>query len=48
MLTLVEEIAEHFRAKRVDSFPDAIWVKTKHKPIYAPEHLDQLRTSPAC
>jgi DNA-binding transcriptional MerR regulator len=41
-LTL-REIAEHFRGKRLGSFPDAIWVKTEHKPIYAAEHLDQLR-----
>jgi hypothetical protein len=44
LLALVEEIAEHFRAKRLDSFPDAAWVKTEFKPIYAPEHIDQLRT----
>ncbi len=44
LLTLAEEIAEHFRGKRLDSFPDAAWVKTEFKPIYAPEHLEQLRT----
>lgn len=44
LLTLAEEIAEHFRGKRLDSFPDAAWVKTEFKPIYAPEHIEQLRT----
>lgn len=44
LLTLAEEIAEHFRAKRLDSFPGALCVKTEFKPIYAPEHIEQLRT----
>ncbi|WP_437226022.1 hypothetical protein SH661x_004365 [Planctomicrobium sp. SH661] len=44
LLALAEEIAVHFRGKRLDSFPNAIWVKTEFKPIYAPEHIDQLRT----
>jgi len=44
LLTLAEEIAEHFRDQRLDSFPDAAWVKTEFKPIYAPEHIEQLRT----
>jgi hypothetical protein len=44
LLTLAEEIAEHFPEKRLDSFPNAAWVKTEFKPIYAPEHIEQLRT----
>jgi DNA-binding XRE family transcriptional regulator len=44
LLALAEEIAEHFRGKRLDSFPDAAWVKTEFKPIYALEHIEQLRT----
>uniref|UniRef100_A0A7C4QRK5 Uncharacterized protein n=1 Tax=Schlesneria paludicola TaxID=360056 RepID=A0A7C4QRK5_9PLAN len=44
LLALAEEIAEHFRGKRLDSFPDAARVKTEFKPIYAPEHIEQLRT----
>ena len=43
LLNLADEIADHFRFKRLDSFPDAVWIKTEHSPIYAPEHLDQLR-----
>lgn len=43
LLALAEEIAEHFRARRLDSFPAAIWVKTEHRTIYAPEHLEQMR-----
>ena len=44
LLALAEEIAAHFRGRRLDSFPDALWVKSEFKPIFAPEHLDQLRT----
>jgi DNA-binding XRE family transcriptional regulator len=44
LLVLAEEIAEHFRAKRLDSFPGALCVKTEFKPIYAPEHIEQLPT----
>ncbi|WP_417848818.1 hypothetical protein [Thalassoglobus sp.] len=44
LLALAEEIAAHFRGKRLTSFPHAIWVKTEFKTIYAPDHIDQLRT----
>ncbi|MGC1272624.1 MAG: hypothetical protein WBC44_02865 [Planctomycetaceae bacterium] len=44
LLALAEEIAAHFTGKRLDSFPAAAWVKTEFKPIYAPEHIEQLRT----
>ena len=44
LLALAEEIAAHFRGQRLVSFPNAIWVKTEFKPIYAPDHIDQLRT----
>ena len=42
LMTLVEEIADHFRFKRLTS-PDAIWMKTENEPVYAQEHLDQYR-----
>jgi hypothetical protein len=43
LVSLVDEIADHFRHKRLDSFRAAVWVKTEHEPIYAQEHLDQMR-----
>ena len=43
LLALPEELAEHFRHKRLDSFPAAMWVRTEHRTIYAPEHLERLR-----
>jgi len=41
MMSLVDEIAEFFRAKR--RFGSALWVKTANFPIYSPEHLHELR-----
>ncbi|MEW4530213.1 hypothetical protein [Maioricimonas sp. JC845] len=43
LLTLVEQIADAFRFRRLSSYPDAIWLKTEHEPVYAPEHLHELR-----
>lgn len=42
LMTLVEEIADHFRFKRL-SPPDCIWIKTENEPVYAQEHLDRFR-----
>ena len=44
LLALAEEIAEHFRAKRLSTFMDALWSRTEFTALYAPEHLEQLRT----
>jgi hypothetical protein len=43
LMGLVEEIAEHFKAKRLASSPEAVWVKTENAPIYAQEHMAELR-----
>ena len=43
LLALAEEMAAHFRGKRLASFSDVVWVKTEFKAIYAPDHIDQLR-----
>jgi hypothetical protein len=43
MISLVEEIADFFRAKRLSDYPAAAWLKTEHNPLYDLEHLDQLR-----
>jgi hypothetical protein len=43
LMGLVEEVADFFRQRRLTQFPQAIWVKTANVPIYAPDHLDQLR-----
>ncbi len=43
LLDLVDEIADHFRFRRLDSYPAAHWIKTEHAPIYAQDHWDELR-----
>jgi len=45
LMTLVEEVADHFRFARL-ALPggeQAVWVRTESDPVYAPEHLDELR-----
>ncbi len=43
LLTLVDEIADFFRLKRLDSYPGAVWLKTENEPVFSQEHLDQFR-----
>jgi hypothetical protein len=43
LLALVEEIADHFRGRRLDNYPAAVWARTENEPVYSIEHLDQLR-----
>jgi hypothetical protein len=43
LMALVEQIADHLRGRRLTGAPDASWVKTENNPIFAAEHLEQLR-----
>jgi hypothetical protein len=43
LMRLVEQIADHLRGRKLTAAPDASWVKTENNPIFAPEHLEQLR-----
>jgi len=43
LASLVEEIARHFRLRRLASMPAALCVKIENRPVYAVEHLDELR-----
>jgi hypothetical protein len=43
LTALVEEIAGFFRLRRLAGYPAAIWARTEHPHLYAPEHLEQLR-----
>ena len=43
LMNLVEEIADYFRLRRLDSYPAAHWLKAEHSPIYSQEHWDELR-----
>jgi hypothetical protein len=41
LMTLVEQIADYFRLRRLTALPTALWTKTENVPVYAPEHLEQ-------
>jgi len=43
LMELVDEIAQHFRGRRLATTPSAVWVRTENEPTYAPEHLQELR-----
>jgi len=43
LLNLVDEIARHFRLRRLAAMPQALCTKIENEPIYAVEHLDELR-----
>ena len=40
---LVQEIADLFKNVRLAAYPGAACVGVRNEPIYAPEHLDELR-----
>ena len=42
LMGLVEEIADHFRAAALASFPNARCTEVKNEPVYLPEHLSEL------
>ena len=43
LATLVDEIADYLRQQPLAAAPYANWVATANEPIYAPEHLAELR-----
>lgn len=43
LMTLVDEVGDHFRFKRLSSYPNAMWLKTENQPVYAQEHLQEMR-----
>lgn len=43
LLKLVEEIGDHLRHRRLESFPGAMWVTATHDPVVAADHLDRQR-----
>ena len=43
LMTLVEEIADHFRTQPLASYPNARCTEVKNEPVYALEHLDEFR-----
>ena len=43
LMSLVEEIADFFRLRRLSSYLGAVWARTEHPHVYSQEHLEQLR-----
>ncbi|MFB3894445.1 MAG: hypothetical protein ACE15C_20785 [Phycisphaerae bacterium] len=43
LVGLVERIADHFRTHRLTAMPSAVWVRNENVPLYAPEHMKELR-----
>jgi len=43
LVDLAEEIADHLRMKRLEGFPQAVWISVEHEPVVAAEHLEQQR-----
>lgn len=43
LMTLVEQIADQLRMKRLDDAPEAAWVSIENEPAFASEHLEQQR-----
>jgi hypothetical protein len=43
LMGLVQEIIDFLRCRRLSALPAAAWVRTENSPIFAPEHLEQLR-----
>jgi hypothetical protein len=42
-MDLVQEIADFFRQRRLAGCPTAVWVKTENAPVYAQEHMNEMR-----
>ncbi len=43
LMLLVEEIADHFRTNLLVSFPGARFMNVENSPVFAPDHLQELR-----
>ncbi|MBU6239948.1 MAG: hypothetical protein KGQ51_19205 [Planctomycetes bacterium] len=43
LMLLVEEIADHLRAQPLASFPGARCMNVENSPVFAPDHLQELR-----
>lgn len=43
LVSLVEEIADHFRSEPLAGYPNARCTEVENVPVYAAEHLDEFR-----
>jgi len=38
---LVESIIAYFKRRQLETYPNAVWMKTRNPVLYIPEHLDE-------
>lgn len=43
LMELVQRIMDYFRLRRLSTPASAIWSRSENAPVYAPEHLEQMR-----
>ena len=43
LMLMVQQIADHMRGRRLAAFDEAAWRRIENDPIYAVDHLDELR-----
>ena len=43
LMRTVQQIADHMRGRRLSAFEEAAWRRIENEPIYAVDHLDELR-----
>ena len=43
LMNTVQQVADHVRGRRLSAFEDAAWRRIENEPIYAVDHLDELR-----
>jgi len=43
LMSLVEEISDFLRFRRLEGFPGAAWLKVENAPVYSQEHLSEMR-----
>ena len=43
LMALVEEVVDFLRFRKLEAFPEALWVSTENNPIFVREHLSEMR-----
>ncbi len=43
LMALVQEVVDFLKHRRLTAIPDAIWIRTENEPVFAQEHLSELR-----
>lgn len=43
LMDLVQDVADFFKLRRLTAYPAAVWSKTENKPVFYPNHIEQMR-----